>query len=71
MRKLLDSILSSPVQTAPSPVQSVVGCRVMATSPFESGETVISQCTLLGGATRRALVTVPQVTVSAWSRSVL
>ena len=67
----LDNILPSSVQMAPGASQSSVTGRVIVTSPVESGFTTISQPTLLGGSRRRAPVTVPPVTVKAWSRIVV
>ena len=65
-----DNILPSPVQIAPVALQSVVAGRVIATSPLPSGRTVISQRMLRGRSNRRALITLPPVTVKASSRSV-
>ena len=50
----LDSILPSPVQTAPLALQWVVTGRTTLTPAFPSGSTVISQWMLLGLSSRRA-----------------
>ena len=63
----LESILPSWVQTAPWAPQSVVAGSTMVTVPSPLGLMVITQPTLLGGASRRALITVPPVTVKACS----
>ena len=67
----LDSFLLSLVQIAPWAVQSEVMGNTMITSELEAGVTVISQRTLLGAASRRALSTVPPVTVKACSCNVV
>ena len=56
---LPESFLPSEVQIAPWAVQSEVMGNTMITSELEAGVTVISQRTLLGAASRRALSTVP------------
>ena len=68
---LLESILPSPVQTAPSLSQSSVTGSAMLTAPFESGLTATSHDRLLPCSSRRASVTVPAATVNSWSRRVL
>ena len=67
----LERGLRSWVQIAPWVVQSVVTGSTMVTGPLPSGRTWISQPTLLFGASRRALITSPPVTVKAWSRMIL
>ena len=63
-----DNLRSSSVQMAPVALQSVVVGSTMVTVPSPDGWTVISQPTLLGGFSRRALVTSPPVTVKALQR---
>ena len=61
----LESFLPSAVQTAPSALQSVVTGRTTVTPASALGVMVISHPMLLPGVSRRALATVPPVTVKA------